>query len=202
MLFEAMTQEGRPLKVDLSLLDLLPAAVYICEAPSGRIKYFNSRAVELWGRRPNLDETDERYCGSHRLFLTDGTPLAHADTPMTQVLLNGIDVRDQEVVIEQPRGTRVTVLVNIAPIRDSGGTIVGAVNVFLDITDRKRIEEAHRNAEANLERAIEELTASKTQLQERLEELEQFHELAVGRELKMIQMEKQIAELRKVKHEH
>src|SRR5690606_35726841 len=49
------------------IMELMPAAVYVCGA-DGTIEYFNRRAAELWGREPRLDDPDERYCGSRRLF--------------------------------------------------------------------------------------------------------------------------------------
>jgi two-component sensor histidine kinase len=53
-------------------------------------------------------------------------------------------VRDQEVIIERPDGTRGTALVNIEALRDAEGTIVGAVNCFQDITERQQAEEKQR----------------------------------------------------------
>jgi len=58
------------------------------------------------------------------------------------VVRTGVSVREQEVHIERPNGSRGIALVNIEAIKDSGGNIVGAVNCFQDITERKRGEEA------------------------------------------------------------
>ena len=123
------------------LIAHLPIAVYVCEAPSGVIKMYNRRAAELWGREPQLGETGERYCGAFRLFSPDGSFLPHAETPMADVLRHG-GHRDEDVVIERPDGTRLTVRVSIAALRDAQGRIVGAVNAFQDITERKLAEEA------------------------------------------------------------
>jgi two-component sensor histidine kinase len=49
-------------------------------------------------------------------------------------------VREQEVHIERPDGSRSIALVDIEAIKDGGGNIVGAVNCFQDITERKRSE--------------------------------------------------------------
>jgi PAS domain S-box-containing protein len=49
-------------------------------------------------------------------------------------------VHEQEVVIERPDGSRVTVSVHIDPIRDERGAIVGVVNFFHDISERKQAE--------------------------------------------------------------
>src|SRR5215475_9422007 len=84
--------------------ELLPVAVCICEAPSGVITYYNSRAVEVWRRAPIAGDTDEGFSSSLRLFRTDGTPLSHFETPMALVLKGAAPVRNQEVVIERSDG--------------------------------------------------------------------------------------------------
>jgi PAS domain S-box-containing protein len=121
------------------LIDILPAAVYVCDADAVIVAY-NQRAAELWARNPKLGDTDLKFCGSYKLFLPDGAYLPHSETPMAAVLRTGNAARDQEVVIERPDGSCVTVLVNIAPIFDAGGTLIGAVNCFQDLS-------AHKNAE-------------------------------------------------------
>jgi PAS domain S-box-containing protein len=133
------------------LLELLPVAVYICEAPSGAITYYNSRAVELWGRAPIAGDTDEGFSASLRLFRTDGTPLSHLETPMAQVLNGAAPVRNQEVVIERSDGSRITTLANVDPLIDSTGRIVGAINVFRDVTEWKLAEQASRRLAAIVE---------------------------------------------------
>jgi PAS domain S-box-containing protein len=124
------------------LIDLLPMAAYAVRAPDGVIAWFNSRASELWGRSPRVGDTDERFCGAYKLFYPDGTFLAHCDTPVALALKTGISSHDQEVVIERPDGSRVTVSVHVDPIRDSNGSIVGVVNFFHDITGQKQSERA------------------------------------------------------------
>ena len=49
-------------------------------------------------------------------------------------------MRGQEVHIERPDGLRGIALVDIEAIKDRGGNVVGAVNCFQDITERKRSE--------------------------------------------------------------
>lgn len=123
------------------LVALLPAAVYTCEAPSGRITFYNDRAADLWGRAPRLGDPEERFCGSFRLWQPDGEHLPHAETPMAVALRDGREFRNQEVSIERPDGSRIIVLVNIDPIRDESGRIAGAINVFHDVTALKAAEQ-------------------------------------------------------------
>jgi PAS domain S-box-containing protein len=124
-----------------SLVELMPVAVYVCDT-SGLIQHYNHRAVELWGREPAAGDTAQRFCGSLRLYDTDGTLVPHDKSKMAEVLRTGVEARDLEVVIQRPDGTRVTVLVNIVPLRNGDGELIGAMNCFQDITERKRVQTA------------------------------------------------------------
>ncbi|HWG42501.1 MAG TPA: ATP-binding protein [Gemmataceae bacterium] len=53
---------------------------------------------------------------------------------------------EQEIVVERPDGSRRTALAHANPLHDESGKIVGAVNILVDITDRKRTEEEVREA--------------------------------------------------------
>jgi PAS domain S-box-containing protein len=127
----------------------MPAAVYSCDV-SGLITYCNERAIELWGRAPQIGDTDERFCGSEQMILPDGTPLPHEQCPMAVALREGRSFRNAEVNIRRPDGSQITVLVNIDPIRNEDGTVVGAINAFHDVSAIKRAEQAARESEARL----------------------------------------------------
>jgi PAS domain S-box-containing protein len=122
------------------LANLLPVAVYTCDA-KGIINYYNPQAAELWGRAPHPGDPDERFCGS-ALLLVDGEPLPHDRCPMAVALRNGSSFRQEVVDIRRPDGSQVTVRVNVDPIKDEAGRIVGAINVFHDVTKLRRAEEA------------------------------------------------------------
>ncbi|WP_338821923.1 sensor histidine kinase [Bradyrhizobium septentrionale] len=121
------------------LFEQLPFAVYVCDR-DGLVVRYNRRAAELWGRSPKLGDPNERYCGSYRMFRPDGSLLPHHQCPMADVLHTGVSMRQQEVHIERPDGSRGIALVDIEAVKDSGGNVVAAVNCFQDITERKRSE--------------------------------------------------------------
>lgn len=131
-------------------LDAIPGAVYVCDSEGWLVRY-NSEAAELWGRAPDLEKSRERFCGSHRLFLPDGTPLPHDTCPMANAVGSGATTRNAEVVIERPDGSRITALVNIRALRDHHGNIQGAINCFQDITAHKAMEEEVRRKNKSLE---------------------------------------------------
>ncbi len=127
------------------LVHALPAAVYTCDA-AGRILLYNAAAVKLWGREPKPGH--DRWCGSHRLFTPAGKRLPLARRPMAVAVMQGKPIRDAELIVERPDGSRSHVLAFPDPIYDSSGAITGAVNMLVDITalkvaeaERKRLEQ-------------------------------------------------------------
>jgi signal transduction histidine kinase len=69
--------------------------------------------------------------------------MPHEQCPMAEVLNGKIqEARNQEVLIERPNGSRVVVVVNIRRLENSDGEILGAINCFYDISERKLTEAA------------------------------------------------------------
>ena len=85
------------------------------------------------------------WCVSWRLHRPDGTPLPHSECPMAVALQEDRPVRGVEVIAERPDGTRVHLLPHPTPLHDSSGELIGAVNVLVDITERKRAKEGVRD---------------------------------------------------------
>jgi PAS domain S-box-containing protein len=133
-----------------SALDAFPGAVYLCDHDGFLVRY-NADAAALWGRSPEISDRSERFCGSHRLFHLDGTPLPHDQCPMATAITTGTAARNAEVLIERPDGSRFNALVNIRPLRDHDGRIQGAINCFQDVTAQKRAEAQVRQKAADLE---------------------------------------------------
>lgn len=127
-----------------ALLDSDSTGVYTCDS-GGVITYYNNQAAELWGRRPALGDTDEKFCGSHMMYRVDGSYLPHDQCPMADVLTGKVSgVFDGEVHVQRPDSSRVIVIVNIAPLIDDSGVIVGAVNSFRENPLRKPVNGARK----------------------------------------------------------
>ena len=120
------------------IFDELPAAIYVTDA-LGRITYFNEAAATLWGHRPTVGSSE--WCGSWKLFWPDGRALPHGECPMATAIKEKRVVRGMEAIAERPDGTRVPFEPYPTPLFDASGALIGAVNMLIDITDRKRAEE-------------------------------------------------------------
>jgi PAS domain S-box-containing protein len=126
------------------VLDALPAAIYITDA-DGLITYYNEAAAALWGRRPELGTSE--WCGSWKLYWPDGRPMPHDECPMALALREKRPVRGMEAIAERPDGSRVPFIPYPTPLFDASGALMGAVNMLVDITERKGADvQAHRLA--------------------------------------------------------
>lgn len=85
---------------------------------------------------------------------------------------------------------RVVWLMLVAHLRQREEGPAQWYGLMFDITGSKRTE-------ATLQQVVHELETSRADLQERNEELEKFHDITVGRELKMMQVEKEVERLQR-----
>jgi PAS domain S-box-containing protein len=122
-----------------ALIEALPAAVYMTDA-AGLITYYNEAAAKLWGCRPELGKSE--FCGSWRLYWPDGTPLPHDECPMALALKQQRPIRGVEAIAERPDGSRIAFIPYPTPLFDASGRLTGAINMLVDISDRKRAEGA------------------------------------------------------------
>lgn len=127
------------------IVEALPTALYTTDA-EGRITFYNEAAAELWGHRPKIGE--DWWCGSWRLYWPDGRPMAHDECPMAETLKTGKPVRGAEAIAERPDGSRFPFVPYPTPLFDEAGELVGAVNILVDITERRKSEEAAQHLAA------------------------------------------------------
>jgi PAS domain S-box-containing protein len=92
-------------------------------------------------------------------------------------------VTDYPLTIRHKGGRLTDVLYNASVYRDTRGNVLGVFAAARDITARKRAEE--------------ELAEQRRRELDRLAELEKFQKLTVGRELRMVELKKEIEELRR-----
>ena len=145
-----------------ALFDWGPIAMYACDI-NGIIQEYNHGAVKIWGSTPQLGDTDEKFRGSFKTFLPDGTFVPYARSAMTQVLRSqSAEMHDMEVILERPDASRITVVVNVVPLKDDQGQVTGAITCFYDVTERSRLERKtleQTSALADLDRRKDEFLA-------------------------------------------
>ncbi len=139
------------------LVGVMPAGVYACDR-GGVITYHNRQACELWGRTPSLDDPPWLFLDSRRMYRPDGTVIRPEDAPLRQVLATGTPIVNLELIFERPDLSRINILANVTPLRDSEGVVTGAVNIFQDITELKRSQQDRELLLTELERSNRELS--------------------------------------------
>ncbi|MCF0054300.1 PAS domain S-box protein [Dyadobacter sp. CY356] len=125
------------------LIETLPVAVYTVDA-EGLVNLYNKAAVKLWEREPELGK--DLWCGSYEMYTLEGDFLPHAECPMVPALREKRALT-AEAYVKRPDGTLRHVIANPQPIFDSAGNVTGALNVVIDITDRKEAEFALKTSE-------------------------------------------------------
>ena len=106
---------------------------------------------ELWGREPKINDPVDRFCGSFKLFTTEGLPIAHDECWMALALETARPTTSRKSSSNARTASRCLVLAYANPFLDERGELVGAVNVLVDITDRKRGELARSQLAAIVE---------------------------------------------------
>jgi PAS domain S-box-containing protein len=118
-----------------TILDGLPAPIYVTDA-EGSVTAFNQACIAFAGRTPVIGE--DRWCVTWRLFTDAGDALPHADCPMAVAIRERRPVRGIEAIAERPDGTRRHFMPFPTPVFDEDGGFAGAINLMVDISDRKR----------------------------------------------------------------
>lgn len=121
------------------LIEQLPVAIYSCDV-NGNITHFNNAATLIWGRQP--EKGKDKWCGSVKMYDIASAELAHSDCPMAVTVQTGKPDTGREIIIERPDGSRVYTLPHPKPLFDKDGNISGAISMIVDITDRKKAEQA------------------------------------------------------------
>ncbi|MGB8957642.1 MAG: PAS domain S-box protein [Candidatus Aminicenantales bacterium] len=153
---------------------------FVTISPEGKITDVNEATIKVTGvPRDALIGTD---------FSDYFTEPGEARRGYEQVFAKGY-VTDYPLTIRHRDGRLTSVLYNASVYLDTQGEVLGVFAAARDVT-------AQRQAEAKIaeQRAREQQQAREL---ERLAELERFQKLTVGRELKMIDLKKEIDELRK-----
>jgi PAS domain S-box-containing protein len=142
-------------------------------SPEGKITDVNEATIRVTGvERERLVGTD---------FSDYFTEPDRAREGYLQVFAQGF-VTDYPLTIRHAGGGRTDVLYNASVYKDAGGNVLGVFAAARDVTAQKRAER--------------EVAEQRARELDRLAELERFQKVTVGRELRMIELKKEIEYLR------
>ncbi len=127
----------------------IPAAVWVVEAPDGRIS-FQSRLVEDLLGHPDHDLAVARTTLKGWAVHEDGRPYDLTDYPSRRALLFGETVQGEKLKYRRGDGRLIDLEMHAGPVRNETGQIVAAVAVALDVTERQFAESRLRDSEQRL----------------------------------------------------
>ncbi len=167
------------------VLDAVPAAVWITHDP-GALQITGNRLSYEWLRLPeganaSKSAPEGERPETFRMF-KDGLELKPEEMPV-QMSAGGKEIRNYEFDIVYLDDTVRHILGNASPLRDKQGNPTGSISAFIDITERKKAEEALKKAHESLEETVKARTF----------ELEEAYKA-------LIENEKRLSEAQKMAH--
>jgi PAS domain S-box-containing protein len=121
-----------------AILETIPAAIYTTDK-DGYLAHFNEAAVKLWGYRPEIGK--QRWCGSSGIFMFDGTAVPHDQCAMAKAIESAEPVYGVEGYVERPDGARIACAAFPTPMFDEDGHVIGGINMLVDISRQKAVQE-------------------------------------------------------------
>ncbi len=158
-----------------SLLDQLYDGVYFVDR-SRRITYWNKAAERLTGYAAH--EVIGKRCADDVMVHVDGegSRLCEKGCPLAATLEDG-RVREADLFLRHKTGHRMPVALRVAPLRDEGGEIVGAVEIFNDSSgkfDLQHLARLEREALLDPLTGLANRRSLQRHLEGRMEELRRY----------------------------
>ncbi|HSQ03302.1 MAG TPA: PAS domain S-box protein [Burkholderiales bacterium] len=131
-----------------ALLNLIPVPIYLAHDPECRQMTTNRAAVDLLEPPPQkpADPEEEPHPYAHRVFHL-GRELGPHEMPIQRAAAEGIETRGEEYEIVFEDYSVKHIFGYASPLYAADGSIRGSLATFIDITRRKRAENALRESE-------------------------------------------------------
>src|SRR2546421_639208 len=152
-----------------------PDPVFVSDL-EGKILSANDAVYELLGFR-----TDEVLEQSLSRFISP-EETREFTAALREVIERGV-IRNTRLNPRSASGEVIPTSLNASALRDADGKVIGAIGILRDMRAYEKV--------------VRDLQESKAELQEKILDLEKFEEVVVGRELKMIALEKEIENLKR-----
>ncbi|QBD82651.1 PAS domain-containing protein [Ktedonosporobacter rubrisoli] len=170
-----MRELDKALAYSDSLIKNAPDPLFVSDL-EGKIQQANDAVYELLGFRPDevLEQSLSRFISPEetREFLA----------ALREVIERGV-TRNAQLNPRTASGEVIPTTLNASALRDPDGKVIGAIGILRDMRAYEKV--------------LRDLQESKAELQEKILDLEKFEEVVVGRELKMIALEKEIENLKR-----
>jgi PAS domain S-box-containing protein len=157
-----------------SLIKNAPDPVFVSDL-EGKIQQANNAVFALLGFRQDelLEQSLSRFISAEET--------REFTAALREVVERGV-TRNARLNPRSASGEIIPTTLNASALRDPDGKVIGAIGILRDMRA--------------YEKAVRDLQESKAELQEKILDLEKFEEVVVGRELKMIALEKELETLR------
>ena len=158
-----------------SLIKNAPDPVFVSDL-EGKILQANDAVSDLLGFRPDelLEQSLSRFIGPEEL--------REFTAALREVVERGV-TRNALLHPRSASGEVIPTTLNASALRDSTAKVIGAIGILRDMRAYEKV--------------LRDLEESKAELQDKILDLEKFEEVVVGRELKMIALEKEVETLRR-----
>jgi len=158
-----------------SLIKHAPDPVFVSDL-EGKILQANDAVSALLGFRPDelLEQSLSRFISPEET--------REFTAALREVVARGV-TRNARLNPRSASGAVIPTTLNASALRDPDGKVIGAIGILRDMREYAQV--------------VHDLEKSKSELQEKILDLEKFEEVVVGRELKMIALEKELESLRK-----
>ncbi|HLX56103.1 MAG TPA: PAS domain-containing protein [Ktedonobacteraceae bacterium] len=170
-----MRELDKALAYSDSLIKNAPDPVFVSDL-EGKILQANDEVYGLLGFRPDevLEQSLSRFISPEetREFLA----------ALREVIERGV-TRNARLNPRSASGEIIPTTLNASALRDTDGKVIGAIGILRDMRAYEKV--------------VRDLQESKSELQEKILDLEKFEEVVVGRELKMIALEKEVENLKR-----
>lgn len=131
----------------LQILDNLPDGLFTMDG-AGRINYFNAAAEQITG----LTATEAMGMQCKEVL---NSPSCDTDCPLKGTTRTGEDVYNRELTLIGKDGKEIPTICSFSRLRGQDGRVIGGMEVFIDISDRKRLENDLKLSERKYRRIFE-----------------------------------------------
>ncbi len=141
------------------LMDIIPAAVWVSQDPKCKVIVGNQAANTFYEAEGEENVSAGPASGSAqdttRRFFRNGKELMPQELPMQEAAAKNIEIKNSELEVIVPSGRKITILGNAKPLLDDAGNVRGCLGAFVDITERKKAEEALSKKQDELQTIID-----------------------------------------------